>query len=141
MILLIWSIYVIVTKKYQISGSIGVKGKTAVICGVFNLLVALGLMGAIIPIGNILINLLVQLVLIVTVSLVAVAIHGNDFKKGETSNVASGGTKVLAQNKPILKYCSNCGEVVEAHEKFCGICGKAIGKTTKNKARTKKEAK
>lgn len=90
MILLIWSIYVIFAGKYQLAKYYGVTGGAARFCGVFNLLVSLGLVGALIPIREPLINFGVQLALIVIVGLLAVAIHGNDFKKPTDSEGKQG---------------------------------------------------
>ena len=81
MILLIWSIYVIFAGKYQLAKHCGVTGGFARLCGVFNLLVALGIVGALIPIQEPLLNFGIQLLMIVVVGLLAVAVHGNDFKK------------------------------------------------------------
>ena len=101
MILLIWSIYVILAGKYQLAKYYGVTGGTARLCGVFNLLVSLGLVGALIPIQEPFVNFGVQLALIVIIGLLAVTIHGNDFKKptspeGEPIEVRPKATKGAA---------------------------------------------
>ncbi|MDX1486697.1 MAG: hypothetical protein R3268_00750 [Acidiferrobacterales bacterium] len=81
MILFIWSVYVIFAGKYQLAKHYGVTGGAARLCGGFNLLVSLGLVGAIIPIADPLINFGVQFGMIVVIGFLAVAIHGNDFAK------------------------------------------------------------
>ncbi|GEM_PF-4493938 len=83
MLLLIWSIYVLGTGTYPITDKVGLKGRTARLCGLFNLAVSLGLVGAVIPIPNMMVSVVVQLVLIVGVVLVALAIHGNDFRQAD----------------------------------------------------------
>jgi hypothetical protein len=87
MILLIWSIYILIAGKLQISKTYGVRGGIARIVGAFYLLISLGLVGNVIPlpiqepVQNILVTFGIQLVLIIIAPIIAVAIHGNDFAK------------------------------------------------------------
>ena len=87
MILLIWSIYILISGKLQISRTYGVKGGIARLVGAFYLLISLGLVGALIPLPikdptqNMLVSLGIQLFLIIIAPLIAVSIHGNDFAK------------------------------------------------------------
>jgi hypothetical protein len=87
MILLIWSIYILISGKLQISRTYGVKGGIARFIGAFYLLISLGLVGAVIPlpikdpIQNMLVSFGIQLFLIIIAPLIAVSIHGNDFAK------------------------------------------------------------
>ncbi len=94
MILLIWSIYVISVGKYQLASNYGVTGGAARLCGIFNLLVSLGLIGSLIPVDNLIISFLIQLGLIIIVGLVVVSIHGNDFT--EEARAISSAEKVVS---------------------------------------------
>jgi len=87
MILLIWSIYILISGKLQISRTYGVKGGIARLVGAFYLLISLGLVGAVIPLPiedptqNMLVSFGIQLFLIIIAPIIAVSIHGNDFAK------------------------------------------------------------
>ena len=85
MILLIWSIYILISGKLQITRTYGVRGGTARLVGLFYLFISLGIVGAVIPlpIADPVVNMVVlvgiQLGLIMLAPVVAVQIHGNDF--------------------------------------------------------------
>ncbi len=87
MILLIWSIYILISGKLQISRTYGVKGGIARLVGAFYLLISLGFAGAVIrlpiedPMQNMLVSFGIQLFLIIIAPVIAVSVHGNDFAK------------------------------------------------------------
>ena len=102
MLLLIWSIYVIAVGKYQLSWHYGVTGVAARFCGFFNLLVSLGVVSAFIPVSNPIASLLIQFGLIIIVGVLAVTIHGNDFKKKavEVDGTTESGEYTSTDNRP-----------------------------------------